>query len=41
MVFSASEGVVGVWLEIEERDGERSQAVNTDRAKSGDAIFFD
>jgi hypothetical protein len=41
MVFSATEGVVGVWLEIEERDGERSQAVNTDRAKSGDAIFFD
>jgi hypothetical protein len=41
MAFAASEGVVGVWIEIEERDGDPGEPARGDRAKSGDAILFE
>jgi CheY-specific phosphatase CheX len=40
MTFSAAEGVVGVWLEIEDRDGSPGEPAG-DRARSGEAILFE
>jgi len=41
LVFASTEGVIGVWLEIEEREGARGAPPSGDRAKSGEAIFFE
>jgi hypothetical protein len=41
MAFAASEGVVGVWLELEEREGTPGEPSPGDRAKTGEAIFFE
>jgi hypothetical protein len=41
MAFAASEGVVGVWLEIEDRDGAPGEPAGADRARSGEAILFE
>jgi CheY-specific phosphatase CheX len=41
MAFQATEGMVGVWIEIEEREGASAERASGDRAKLGEAIFFE
>lgn len=41
MAFSSNEGLVGVWIEIEEREGAAAEPASGDRAKLGEAIFFE
>jgi hypothetical protein len=41
ITFSASEGLVGIWLETEDRDGIPSEPMQGDRVMSGEAILFE